>query len=67
MISIAVVVGGLALVSILLKESFYSLIDYIQASLFFFMPHYPAPPRPANRQGWKAFLAIDYIGTYIVV
>jgi hypothetical protein len=64
MILIDGVVGGVALVNILSSRSISvrSLTAYIQAALFFFMPHYPAPPRPANRQGWKGLLAIDYVG-----
>ncbi|KAF8234177.1 MFS general substrate transporter [Tricholoma matsutake] len=37
------------------------------AVLFFFMPSYPAPPRPANRQGWKVLLAVDYIGIVLAL
>ncbi|GJJ11579.1 hypothetical protein Clacol_005814 [Clathrus columnatus] len=35
--------------------------------IVFFLPNYPAPPRPANRQGWRVFLSIDYVGALLVI
>ncbi|KAF8484186.1 major facilitator superfamily domain-containing protein [Gautieria morchelliformis] len=37
------------------------------AVVFFFLPNYPAPPRPANRQGWRALLGVDYVGAILVI
>ncbi|KAF8499372.1 MFS general substrate transporter [Gautieria morchelliformis] len=37
------------------------------AVVFFFLPNYPAPPKPANRQGWRALLGVDYVGALLVI
>ncbi|KAF8509592.1 MFS general substrate transporter [Hysterangium stoloniferum] len=35
--------------------------------IFLFLPNYPAPPRPENRQGWRFILSVDYVGALLTI